>query len=552
MSIHTFYISPTQPIFQTVNEHVSDFFQEQADSVSPTHQKEILLVLVEAIQNARIHSGQAQEVKCELSTTPYQMLIRVFDHNPPFSLDRKIAMPDDPFAENGRGLAIIQQLVDYAAVEPVDGGNCLTLLKTFKSDMVRNRDDVLLDLLYEISESIVQTQEVNFERIYELVLDRAIDIFGVDRASIMTLDPGSGELKIIASRGLPLDVIGKVRVLPGEGISGRVFQEAQPMLVDRRGAHGDSVYKSESFISAPLLCSPMRMGGTCMGVINITERRNRVPFDEKDLKLLTTLANQTAAYIRIGQLIDQLKQSQKMEQELDLARNIQRGLLPRDALQFANAEVFGHCEMARQVGGDYFDYIVSGPYLYLVVADVSGHNLPAALTMIGFRSFLRSQLSLGGTPREILTRANRQIYDDLIVNEQQITVALVRLDFSTRTILYANAGHHPLLYLSREDTRATRWFADGILLGFTPETDFEELTRVWEPSDSLLLYTDGVLDAQNAEQKSFGLNQLENLFIKTRTLAPKQSIRRLFKELHRHIGTRSLDDDLTVMLLSLS
>jgi sigma-B regulation protein RsbU (phosphoserine phosphatase) len=397
-----------------------------------------------------------------------------------------------------------------------------------------------------MSESIVQAGEVNFDRIYQLVLDKAIEVFGVDRASIMNFDPERGFLKIVASRGLPNDVVLRTRVKPGEGVSGRVFQEAKPILVETKPGREPS-YKSDSFISAPMLCSPMRMGETCVGVINITERRDRRPFEERDLKLLTTLANQAASYLRIGHLIEQVKESQKLEQELLWARRIERSLLPHGACKLPEAEVYGQCEMAKHVGGDYFDYIEEGPYLYLVVADVSGHNLPAALTMVNFRSLLRSQIGLGGAPAAILRKVNAWIYRDLAANEQQITVALLRLDREKRVISYANAGHPPVLYVKKGEREIERWKGDGILLGALPDAEYEELTRTWAALDAILCYTDGVVEACNRSRTPFGEKALAALLSKYRDLTPKTLVPLIFKGLHRHMEGRTVDDDLTLM-----
>lgn len=552
MQEQLFQISPGEPIYQTVKDQLEQFFKNRL--VFSTEQlQEIELCLVEAIQNARIHGETPQSVRCALSLGEDELMMKIWDHNPPFYLKDKMQLPIDPYAEGGRGLVIIEQLVDGLALAREGDGNCLTLTKLIRRPIgTMSSTDDPLDLLYEISESIVQANEVNFDRIYELVLDKAIDIFGVDRASVMNFDPERGLLHIVASRGLRPEVVRGTYVKPGEGVSGWVFKERKPILI-----HGDegknkaSSYKSQSFISAPMLCSPMRMGKTCMGVINITERRDGRPFEEKDLKLLTTLANQAAAYVRMGHLIEQVKESEKIEQELVWARKIQRSLLPQEVFQNPALEVYGHCEMARQVGGDYFDYMLQGPYLYVVVADVSGHNLPAALTMVNFRSVLRSQISVGGRPREILERTNRLIYADLASNEQQITAALLRFHLSDKTVLYANAGHHPIFYLDRDKQEAESLYADGILLGAIEEAQFEEKERTWQPSDHLLLYTDGIVESRDKEGRVFGQAALARLVAAYRQLPSSTLVHLILKDAHRHIGSRPVDDDLTLMHVAL-
>lgn len=548
----SFCISPTQPILPTVKEQLVEFLKKHADLLGVLPREELLLCLVEAIQNARIHGGKHQEVRAALSVSNHELVMKVWDHNPPFLLQEKMQLPPDPYAESGRGLVIIQQLVDGLVLERYDDGNCLTLTKFLRPQAVAAKaEEDPLDLLYEVSESIVQAGEVNFDRIYQLVLDKAMQLFGVDRASIMNFDPEAGHLKIVASRGMPLDVAGGVQVKPGEGVSGLVFQEAKPVLIGGQ-RRSDSGYKSDSFISVPMLCSPMRMGETCIGVINVTERRDGRPFEEKDLKLLSTLANQAAAYVRIGHLIEQVKDSQRSQQELAWARRIQRSLLPQTSLRLPSVEAYGMCEMARQVGGDYFDYVQKGSYLYLIVADVSGHNLPAALTMVNFRSLLRSLISAEERPAQILEKVNAIIYNDLEITEHQITAALLRLDLNTQTMLYANAGHHPLLYLRKGAKEVERCATDGLLLGALPEVAYQELEFAAQPTDTLLFYTDGIVEATDKDGRPFGQPLLESLLIKYREFSPTLLITQLFKEVHRHIGSgRVADDDLTLMHVAL-
>lgn len=549
MSELNFRITPSQPIFQTTKDHIDAFFEANSDRLRSVQKEEMILCLVEAIQNARIHSGNPQNVRCGLSLSPTEFIIKIWDCNPPFSLKEKMQLPEDPYAESGRGLVIIQQLVDGLALERSQEGNCLTMIKFLDKEPLPKSEEDPLDLLYEVSESIVQAGEVNFDRIYQLVLDKVIQLFGVERASIMNFDPQLGHLKIVASRGLPEEVAAATSVKPGEGVSGVVYEQAKPIMIGSK--QRNSHYKSDSFISAPMLCSPMRMGETCVGVINITERIDGKPFEEKDLKLLTTLANQAAAYMRIGHLIEQVKESQKIEQELAWARRIQRSLLSPVPLSLPFVEAYGYCEMASQVGGDYFDYVAQGPFVYIVIADVSGHNLPAALTMVSFRSLLRGQISLGGTPSDILEKVNRLIHNDLAVNEQQITVALIRLDPSKREILYANAGHPPVLVAGQGDKTPLRWKPDGILLGALADAKYEEAQKYWQPGDTLLLYTDGVVEAGNAQGKPFGGDMLSGLFLKCRTLSPTMIVNYVLKDVHRHTGAQLFDDDLTLVAFSL-
>lgn len=561
MSIFPFRVLAQEPVFRSAKGSFDIFLKDSGVKPTKGEYQALLLCLVEGIQNARIHGGKSQEVSVRLEIRDGGIEGKIWDHNPPFVLSETLSLPADPYAEHGRGMVLIKEFSDTLSVSREGDGNCVSIFKKLaglsspvtkthlaEKDSAKEEVDPL-QLLYEMSEIIVQENEVNFDRIYQLFLDKAVSIFGVDRASIMNFDADQNVLRIVASRGLSGEVVENTTVKPGEGISGQVFQNGAPVLFDKKQSSASATYKSNSFISAPMLCSPMRMGGTCMGVINITERSDGRPFSEKDLRLLTTLANQAAAYLRIANLIEQVKESERIGQEMAWARRIQNAFLPQGPVSLPQVDLYGHCEMAQQVGGDYIDYMLHPPYLYLVVADVSGHNLPAALTMVNFRSLLRSQVSIGGRPKEILERVNRLIYDDLLSNEQHITVALMRLDLANQTLVYSHAGHHPILYLKKGASAVERLFTDGILLGAIPELIGGENEMAWNSGDSLLFYTDGIVEARNARRRPFGQQALEAVWSREIKSPPKHIVESILADVRRHIGEPFIEhsDDLTLM-----
>lgn len=344
------------------------------------------------------------------------------------------------------------------------------------------------------------------------ILDRACEIVKAARASILLADPHTGVLRIAASRGMSSDQASDVRVLPGEGISGRVMETGQAVLVDDARTLGgdqgpdDTRYASRSFLSIPLrVFHPEEYaGGTAakgtrpLGVLNMTDKAGGVPFTSGDLKLLSALASQAAVLLDNTRLAG-------IEKEMLLARSIQASLLPQAPPRIRGVEVAGVCLPARNVGGDYYDMFgLPGGGVGILVADVSGHNVGAALMMAVSRAALRAEFDRSDGPEEVLTRANSLLEADLARAELFVSVFLAYFDPASGTLSYASAGHNPALLLRAGGAPAEELDADGILFGILPDGVFQRKTIHLGPGDLVFLYTDGFTEARNDQEEMFG------------------------------------------------
>jgi serine phosphatase RsbU (regulator of sigma subunit) len=278
----------------------------------------------------------------------------------------------------------------------------------------------------------------------------------------------------------------------------------------------------------------------------------------------------------VEDLLQEKAEKERLEQELRIARQIQMSLLPQGPLKLEGLSVTAHCEPAREVGGDYYDYLPLGDgRVGIIIADVAGKGTSAALYMAELKGLMLSLSQLHASPRDLLIKANRIIAQHLDARSF-ITMTYAVIDMCTRTLTYARAGHCPLIYLPgsgdgevAEDTtthggvatqvaasrRAQIQAPDGLVLGLKIdngqrfESLLEEVTQPLGAGDVVLLFTDGVTEAMNEAGEPFGEERLAALLEEHGDLPFEELRERILREIHAFVGGAGLHDDLTLVLL---
>jgi serine phosphatase RsbU (regulator of sigma subunit) len=262
----------------------------------------------------------------------------------------------------------------------------------------------------------------------------------------------------------------------------------------------------------------------------------------------------------VEDLLHQKAEKERLEQELRIARQIQMSLLPQGPLRMDRLSVTAHCEPAREVGGDYYDYLPLGEKrVGIIIADVAGKGTSAALYMAELKGLMLSLSELHSSPRELLIAANRIIAQHLDARSF-ITMTYAIVDLCACTLTYARAGHCPLLYLpglagGEEGRRVQVQIPDGLVLGLKLDGGerfnslLEEVTLPLGVGDLFLLFTDGVTDAMNADGEPFGEERLADLVTEHGDLPFEELRERILREIRAFVGGTGLQDDLTFVLL---
>jgi serine phosphatase RsbU (regulator of sigma subunit) len=303
---------------------------------------------------------------------------------------------------------------------------------------------------------------------------------------------------------------------------------------------------------------PLVSQGELIGLLNLGPRLSQQEYSADDRKLLNDLATQTAPAVQVAQLVRQQQQQaqerERIEQELRVARLIQQTLLPKGVPDLPGYQLAAYYQPAREVGGDFYDFLeLDDGRFGLVVGDVTDKGVPAALVMATTRTMLRASAQRLDSPGEVLKRVNDVMVPDIPPN-MFVTCLYAILDPATGRLHYANAGHD-LPYRRRakggaggaEELRAT-----GMPLGLLPGMGYEEKEIVLERGESVLFYSDGLVEAHDPQREMFGFPRLQGLVGAHRS-GGQELVNFLLSELARFTGEGwEQEDDITLVTLERS
>ncbi len=329
-----------------------------------------------------------------------------------------------------------------------------------------------------------------------------------------------------------------------------------PYLQSARGAVDldelelDSPALEEMRAGGVRLAVPLLSQGELIGVLNVGARRSTQDYTAEDLRLLDGLAAQAAPAIRVGQLVREQQAEavtrQRFEHELEVARLIQQNFLPQQLPDLAGWHVAAYYRPAREVGGDFYDVIpLLDGRIGFVIGDVTDKGVPAALVMAATRSVLRAAAQRVTSPGEVLREVNEQLCPDMPA-KMFVTCLYGILDPRTGHFLFANAGHD-LPYL-RTDDGSKELRARGMPLGLMSGMVYEENETTLAPGETLLLHSDGIVEAHSPAGEMFGFPRLKEAVGR---YAADELIQRVLDDLRTHTGPDSeQEDDITMVMLA--
>ncbi|HNX17259.1 MAG TPA: SpoIIE family protein phosphatase [Methanoregula sp.] len=251
--------------------------------------------------------------------------------------------------------------------------------------------------------------------------------------------------------------------------------------------------------------------------------------------------------------IDELQRTtaekERFAKELEIAKGIQQSFLPDAAPKISGVEIVAKNIPALEVGGDFYDFIPIGKDKWgLVIADVSGKGVPAALFMALSRTLIRASTLANADPASAIGHANQLICEDSKTS-MFVTLFYAILDSKEMTLDYVNAGHNPPLLLKGTSSDVVLLKAKGIALGVTDDVDLQSVRVDLRPGDILVLYTDGVTEAINDREEEFGEERLLRLITENRALPANEIMEKILDGIYAFAGDRPQHDDITLMIL---
>lgn len=344
----------------------------------------------------------------------------------------------------------------------------------------------------------------------------------------------------------------RVDVLPyhfGLQLSGWMLKNQSPLLIN--DFQNDDRFKFEdqqSFNIRNLLSVPLRLKGNLIGVLNVFNKRGETGFTEEDKRLLAIIGAQSAQVIEGARLYEEEKTLLHLNEELRVAGDIQKRLLPERSPEVDRYEIIGKNIPAKEMGGDYFDFIgLKNGRLGVCLGDVSGKGITAALLMSYLQATVRSQSILNISSNEIVANTN-QILHNSTDTDKFVTFFYSVLDAENNTIEVTNAGHdYPCLFSA--DGSLKRLNTGGPILGFMPDIPFDNEIIKFEVNSLLMVYSDGLTEAVDPNGEEFGEENLFKLVKENLNLPIKDLSDLIYSSIGIFTENQPARDDMTLVLI---
>ncbi len=431
----------------------------------------------------------------------------------------------------------------HDAKTPPDGEDpCLLLIaagvrigrlkhQLFEHRFQANLRGVELQALYEVGLAIAST--LDFDRLGEEVLLRAVSLLDARRA------------------GLYLAENGAYRLLSQFG--GDARQSIAGSEVDVIGLLADKAPPPAGLLPGArhLLAVPVEIDGSPRGLLVVGDKESRSgvgPFGVKDRRMALLFANQAAIALENAKLHRLALEKERLEREMELASEIQKQILPKSLPKLEGYEIAGWYRPARQVGGDYYTFLDLGPgRLGLVVADVTGKGMPAALLVSTVHSAARLLLDRVGPGPEFMALLNKHICESSKSNKF-ITFFFAWIDIASQTLSWVSAGHNPG-FLLRQSGELELLSSSGVPLGLLPQATYGASSIQIEPGDLVCLYSDGITECEAPDDEQFGEERLEALLREEGKKDLEDVLRTIDQKMVDFAAERPQGDDQTVVLL---
>ena len=406
-----------------------------------------------------------------------------------------------------------------------------------------------INLLYTTSEILGRT--VSLEEAASRILVEICETVGARRAAILVHDRVTDTLQVVTALGFAAADAPPIGSQDLQSVSARVFRDQRAMILDEGDLPSDaeSPYRKGAFLSVPILwTNPNPHGSIPLGVVNLSQRRSGEPFSAGDEKLVTAIATQIGTAIQNARLVRASLAQQRLQQEMELANDLQMKLLPDTALFAPEAQVAARVVPADSVGGDFYHlFRLGGGKTGVMIGDVSSHGYRAALVMALVMSASSIHAQTTVDPGEMLNALLATLREELESTEMFISLFYCVIDPAQGTLHYANAGH-PHAFVLGADGTAERLSALDPPLGMSvkhPGT----AKRAWSSeSDLLLLFTDGIADTRNRQDVRLGEQRVIDIVLAHRHEPAPDIVALVFDALHAHAGETIRRDDLTLLV----
>ncbi len=429
--------------------------------------------------------------------------------------------------------------------------------------------DSVLDFMLTIGGTI--TEGLNLDKMLQTVINSAVENSNADAGAIFMLNQDNTSLEVKAISGffsppyiLPDDLekskntieefFRKTPIIPGEGLIGDAVKQGEAFIIkdcnfDERMEFNAGVQyflHINSIIIVPLIISRR-----ILGVIAIIKQSENNYFTDIDYSHLKSFSDYATLTIDNLYKYTELLEKGELQREIGIAAEIQNNLLPRQLPEIKNASIAAFTNAAKGVSGDYYDvFRLNEDKIAILICDVAGKGVPAALLMVMIRTIIRLVSSPKKNPAEILTIINRSITGRIGTN-QFATMGLFIFNEETGKAEYSNAAHSPLLLHRSSKNKFYEIDTPGLPIGVEEKESYRQKKFTLGKEDILVFYTDGIPEARNTRNQEFSYKSLLNIIQDNADQTPEDLIELLQEELTTFVGEAKQHDDQTLLIMKL-
>lgn len=401
---------------------------------------------------------------------------------------------------------------------------------------------------------LLLSTELSLPNLLDKIMSTAKETMNSDACNLMLLDRRTNELVSLVAMGKMAKKLKELlRIKIGEGIAGWVAETGKTVLINNVYDHPKfcSDYdKKSGYKTRNMICAPLISKGKTIGIAQIINKKNRRKFTDDDLELFKLICSHAAVAIENARLHENLLEKERIEKDLEFARSVQKSFLPYKPPDIKGYSFSFKYMPAHMVGGDFFDFIVaSNNKLSLVIGDVSGKGVSAAMFMARVMSDLRYLTLLESEPKIVLEKLNNSFFERR-KRGVFVTLLFISLDLDSRSITISNAGHpSPILARKKSSTVKRLDIGSNPPLGVIPEMTYTQDSQKLHKGDTVILFTDGLYECMNTSGEQFGFERIEKVMI-SHFKDTGSAIESLYGEAQKFRKGAPVHDDLAILSLS--
>ncbi len=398
------------------------------------------------------------------------------------------------------------------------------------------------ELLYNVSKTLSSTLDI--DEVLKQIIHSIRQVVDCSAGGVFLINEENGDISTVYADGYD-DLSDKfIQLKVGQGLIGWVAKSGEPVVVPDVTIDDRYITSNSNTLSEMVV--PIKIGPRVIGVLNV-ESTHRNAYDSRSIDVVTAFASHAAVTIERAMMHERILKNKGLEEQLTIARHIQVTFLPENDPVHKGYDISGVNIPSGEVGGDYYDFIsIVENQTGITIADVSGKGIPASLIMASYRASLIAEIRNNYGIRTICKKVNALLYESL-ERENYVTAFYGVLDSKNDIFTFSNCGHDQPILLRKDDTMELLQ-EGGMALGVIPEADYEERPISLRSGDILLMYTDGVTEAEAAGGEQYGTDRLIEILKNCRGQSAREIHQSIYKDVKEFASVDFTFDDLTMVV----